>query len=153
MAIAWLLGAWRTKLKNSRPARYPAINDFIAPQIGGQPEKYAVVHLANNLMLAKASLTSAEQGAIDGQGSEFARFLRNTLSGSLATLTVAQKNALRTALTNRGWTLQEIETELGTDFSGKTLRDLLRLILLKRDLVEFPGEADGWIDWLEARIQ
>lgn len=116
-----------------RITRYPAIFDFNA-QIEADGGKVSQpLECLGNYAVVKVNASAATLQAINAAPG-IVRVPIGALDNTLDTLTLAQRQQLRTFLGNLGYTAGEIQAKFGggADLSGFTVGDVLRFALTRR---------------------
>lgn len=103
--------------------------DDFTNQIYAAGGRWAETEVLGNKAIVKVNAPDALIPTLD---STFTRFPKDSLNDSLASLSTAQKNALKNFIQNLGYTAQEIQDDLGLDIGTETLRDVLVFIAKRR---------------------
>ncbi len=133
MAIAWYICGYKRRVGTHTPTRYCAMDDYTATILsdGGT---WAESEVLGGYAAVKVRATQATLNTIAG-ATGFQRIPLSILDTALSALTTAQRNAIRTALTNMGYTLAEIQAALGANAAAlatHTLGEVLRFAAQRR---------------------
>ncbi len=139
MPIGWFIAPYKRLAGLSRPTRYCAMDDF-TPQVVGWSEtevlgQHAVVKVdATNVMLTTIAGTAG-----------FQRIPVSRLDDPLSSLTVNQRNAIRTKIISLGYTAAELDAAF-PDIRNFTLRQVLLFVCRRRRKVRYDQATDTIID-------
>lgn len=140
MALAWFIIPYRRIVTHRVPARECAIETYwelIKADAGAWSETEVLGNHA--IVKVRASVTTLNTIAADVL---IMRLPVAALDNSLASLTNAQKNAIRNKAEALGYTLAEINARFPNDLGTYTLRDVLRFIASRRRKPRYDSGSD-----------
>lgn len=140
MPIGWFLVPYKRLVDPSRIVRYCAMNDF-TPQVTSWSETEVLGQHA----IVKVNATNSVLTTIAGT-SGFKRIPVSLLDDPLSSLSVAQRNAIRTKILSLGYTAAELDAEFPGDIRNFTLRQLLQFVARRRRKVRYDSGTDSIID-------
>lgn len=140
MPVAWFFAPYARRVSASRPTRYCVMDDF-TEQITADGGGWAEAECLGDQAVVKVNASSATIQAIVADG-RFDRVPLRLLDESLASLTNAQRNAVRNKLLELGYADDEILQRLGSNLGTKTLGDVLRFALRRRLKPRYVEESD-----------
>lgn len=140
MPVAWFLVPYKRIVGSPRPARYCAMDDFTS-QVNGWSETEVLGQHA----IVKVNATNAVLTTIAGTAG-FQRIPVALLDDPLSSLSVAQRNAIRTKITSLGYTVAELDAAFPGDIRNFTLRQLLQFVARRRRKVRYDQATDSIVD-------
>lgn len=152
MAIAWFICLYKRRISvfGAHVAiRYTAMDDFTL-NIGADGGVWSETEVLGNQAVVKVRASVATFATIAATAG-FRRLPVDRLNDSLSSLSVAEKLALRTVLTDAGYTLAEVQAALGTDLGTRTLGDVLRFMATRRLKPRYDVLSDTFV--LDGAVQ
>lgn len=140
MAVAWFVAQYKRNDDKGEVIVGSAIRDY-AQQVAADNGALSEVECLGGYAIWKvrASLPTLQAIAADPL---VRRLPKDHLDDALADLTSAQQTAVKTLLTDAGYTNQQIRSALGNDLTTKTLRDVLLFLASRRRLARFDAPTN-----------
>ena len=128
--IGWFIVPYGRKTIGGALVRYPKIDDFTG-QITAAGGFWSESEVLGDCAVVKVRAPQAGIDQLDAQPG-FIKIPVEHLDDPLSSLTATKKTQIRNKLESMGYSLAEIQADLGTDLGTKTLRELLLFITKRR---------------------
>lgn len=151
MPVAWFIVPFTRR--NPPPmawlkfSRYLAINDYI-DLVAADGGVFKSVEIRNNRALIKVRASAATLATLNALPG-WKRLPKDLLNDPLSSLTVNQRNAIRSELQDQGYTLVEINLAFPNGIGNYTLRDVLQFMTNKRRTMAYDIVSDGLVESVE----
>lgn len=146
MPVAWFLAPYKRRDNPRGVGRYCQMDDFTAqiladPEYAGA-EPWAESECLGGVAVVKVRASAALLQTIN-QTAGFTMIPGAMLDNPLSSLTAGQKTTLRNTIVALGYTVNELQTALGTDLGAVTLGQLLRFVLTRRMTPRYDVATDA----------
>jgi hypothetical protein len=139
VAVGWFLAPYRRLVGPRIPTRYCAMDDFTPQVVGWSETEVLGQHAVVKVDAAPAVLQ--EIAGTEG----FQRIPVARLDDPLSSLTVNQRNAIRTKIISLGYTAEELDAAF-PDIRDFALRQVLLFVCRRRRKVRYDQATDTIID-------
>ncbi len=144
MPIGWYIAPYVRRAEERRPVRYVVVDD-LTPTIRGDGGDWSETEVLGQEAIVKVRASAATLTQVAGL-TGVTRIPVGALDDPLSSLSLAQRNAIRTKILSLGYTAAELDAAFPGDIRDFTLRQLLTFIARRRRKVRHDQATDAIID-------